>query len=227
MFNRCSFLFLGNSSSEINLQEKALDKQQMYLTGFSSYHSETVALLNETSDESVISSPDHQSIVSSEYHSAVDIPSKVVNKECRNLIAADVTPKNILQNKDKILAIDCVASSPFQTIDTPEDIFSKNDIFTGRKSMFEEFSVDEIKSVELSSDSLAEPTILKTEELDLIRFRSTSDHSTDSFFECPLSTEVWSWGKCNYGQLGHGDTQDRYGVFLSQRDNLSLILIFL
>ena len=183
------------------------------MTGLSSYHSETFALLNETSDESVISSPDHQSIVSSEYHSAVDIPSKVVSKESGNLTMTDVTPKNIFQNKDKIHAIDCVASSPFQAIDTPEDLFSKNDIFTGTKSMFEEFSADEIESVGLSSDSLSEPTILQTEELeelDLIRFRSTSDYSADSFFECPLSTEVWSWGKCNYGQLGHGDTQDRY-----------------
>ena len=207
---------LGNSSSEINLQEKALDKQQLYLTGLSSYHSETVALLNETSDESVISSPDHQSIVSSEYHSAVDIPSKVVNRESSSLTATDVTPKNIFQNKDKIRAIDCVASSPFQTIDAPEDIFSKNDIFTGRKSMFEEFSADEIKSVGLSSDSLAEPTTFETKKLDLVHFRSTSDYSTDSFFECPLSTEVWSWGKCNYGQLGHADTQDRYGsIFIT------------
>ena len=159
-----------------------------------------------------------ESISSSQYFSASDlsvVTSPVQNRESAfPSMSPDVNEKKCPQKSASISSLDSdrtsQSSSNSESLkdskqEEPDSSGSTKEIFEGKKSIFTEDSAENPSMRSRRSQVL-------TKKISLPTFNSaiSIDDSIDSNFETSTSTQVWTFGKNSYGQLGHGDLDDRY-----------------
>ena len=158
-----------------------------------------------------------ESISSSQYFSASDlssVTSPVQNRDTSLRTMPDDNEKKCLQKSASNSSSDSDRlSQSSSNCDSVKDSnqekagssSSIKEIFEGKKSIFTEESAETPSMRQRRSQVI-------TKKISLPTFNSaiSIDDSIDSNFETSTSTQVWSFGKNSYGQLGHGDLEDRY-----------------
>ena len=144
--------------------------------------------------------------------------SPTQNRGGGSLLMSDDNGKKSLEKRLSISSSDSDRESQsslnFESVkeskqdDTQKSDNSTNEIFDGKQSFFSE-------EVAENSSGRSRSSKVLTKKISLPTFNSaiSIDDSIDSNFEIATSTQVWTFGKNSYGQLGHGDLDDRYIEF--------------
>lgn len=92
----------------------------------------------------------------------------------------------------------------FATPSSSDPLHNDRDLFDGKKPLFDDDASFDTPALQRSSTSV------KCDRPNLNSIISLDDSMANGNFDSTNSTEVWSFGKNSYGQLGHGDLDDRY-----------------
>ena len=169
-------------------------------------------------DHEKSSSSNAPSVASSEYSSAVDLRMSL---ETDRLSRQSETNLNDYKHNDDSISIISNSSAVSgqnteNSADTSATVVQNNgkedispggtNLFDGKKSLFDNSKKERLQTLQSFSiietdDESLQPTVSSC--------LTTESDSNYGSLETVLSTEVWSWGRNVYGQLGHGDVIEK------------------
>eukprot|EP00111_Clytia_hemisphaerica_P024307 TCONS_00071687-protein len=188
-----------HSKSESALKEKA----QTNTIDFEPSNSINNQKKEGPGDTDSIASSRDESLSSSQFYSASDISSLESPIQSQHWEEKETNDDKSLEKLSSSSSIDKDGEiTPLQNKD--------NEIFSGKKAFFSEENIQESESPIPGRSRSSE---VVTRKISLPTFNSAisiDDTLNTNLFEMSTSTQVWTFGKNSYGQLGHGDVEDRF-----------------
>ena len=155
-----------------------------------------------------------ESVSSSQYFSTSELNSPMQQQKSASLPTPDTNKQN-LEERLSISSSENDRDSESLSTSEPGSIPNQDiqvqsqgkEIFEGKKSFF----LDETSDGSLATRSRSK---VLTKKISLPTFNSSVsiDDNINGTFEVATSTQVWTFGKNSYGQLGHGDLEDRWNL---------------